>query len=343
MRVLIDIGHPAHVHFFKNPIRLLRDRGDEVLVTSRDKECAVPLLNQLGVEHRCLSAQHDGGAGGMARELLQRNRALIGQVRDFRPDVITGVGGIFAAQTGFLTRTRSVVFYDTERATLQNALTYPFASRIVVPECYEGWTPKRRTVRYRGCHELSYLHPRYFQPDIETAYEAGLARSGDTFLLRLVSWKANHDVHEKGWPLDQLQALVKELTKKGKLIISSEAELPADLAPYAYNGRADQIHHLMAFCRAFIGESATMASECAVLGVPGLYVAPESQFRGYIDWHRSTSGLARHLDVHKAPALLEALEQLLDSTPDDWRIGRDAARINAANMPNLIVRCLKFN
>ena len=342
MRVLIDIGHPAHVHFFKNPIRLLRDRGDEVLVTSRDKECAVPLLDQLGVEHRCLSAQHDGGAGGMARELVQRNRALIGQVRDFRPDVITGVGGIFAAQTGFLTRTRSVVFYDTERATLQNALTYPFASRIVVPECYEGWTPKRRTVRYRGCHELSYLHPRYFQPDIETAYEAGLARSGDTFLLRLVSWKANHDIHEKGWPLDQLQALVKELTKKGRLIISSEAELPADLAPYAYNGRADQMHHLMAFCRAFIGGSATMASECAVLGVPGLYVTPQSQFRSYIDWHQETTGLARHIHQHNAQELLRTLEELSDKDASTWRAARDSALTNYEDIPWRIARFLSF-
>ncbi|WP_052367473.1 DUF354 domain-containing protein [Algiphilus aromaticivorans] len=341
MRVLIDIGHPAHVHFFKNPIRLLRDRGDKVLVTSRDKECAVPLLDQLGVEHRCLSAQHDGGAGGMARELVQRNRALIRQVRDFRPDVITGVGGIFAAQTGFLTRTRSVVFYDTERATLQNALTYPFASRIVVPECYEGWTPKRRTVRYRGCHELSYLHPRYFQPDIEKAYEAGLARSGNTFLLRLVSWKANHDLHEKGWPLDQLQALVKELTKMGHLIISSEAELPVDLAPYAYNGRADQMHHLMAFCRAFIGESATMASECAVLGVPSLYVARESQFRGYITWHNRETKLVRHVADHDLHLLLYELQAITAPTVDQRRRQREAFLDSCLDVPELVVHALR--
>jgi hypothetical protein len=35
----------------------------------------------------------------------------------------------------------------------------------------------------------------------------------------------------------------------------------------------------MAFCRAFIGESATMASECVVLGVPSVYAAHTG--RGY--------------------------------------------------------------
>jgi predicted glycosyltransferase len=30
MRIVFDIVHPADVHFFKNVIRLLLDRGDEV-------------------------------------------------------------------------------------------------------------------------------------------------------------------------------------------------------------------------------------------------------------------------------------------------------------------------
>jgi predicted glycosyltransferase len=29
MKVLIDIGHPAHVHFFRNAIRELEGRGHE--------------------------------------------------------------------------------------------------------------------------------------------------------------------------------------------------------------------------------------------------------------------------------------------------------------------------
>jgi predicted glycosyltransferase len=36
MKVLIDMGHPAHVHFFKNTIWELEKRGHEVKVTARD-------------------------------------------------------------------------------------------------------------------------------------------------------------------------------------------------------------------------------------------------------------------------------------------------------------------
>jgi len=30
MRILFDVGHPAHVHFFRNAIRELEGRGDAV-------------------------------------------------------------------------------------------------------------------------------------------------------------------------------------------------------------------------------------------------------------------------------------------------------------------------
>jgi hypothetical protein len=40
MKVLIDIGHPAHVHFFRNAIRELESKGHAVKVTARDKEVA---------------------------------------------------------------------------------------------------------------------------------------------------------------------------------------------------------------------------------------------------------------------------------------------------------------
>ena len=50
MRVLIDIGHPAHVHFFRRPIEILREHGHEILITSRLKEIAGDLLDAYGMD-----------------------------------------------------------------------------------------------------------------------------------------------------------------------------------------------------------------------------------------------------------------------------------------------------
>ena len=295
MRVLIDIGHPAHVHFFRRPIEELRGRGHEILVTSRRKEIATDLLDAFGLEHLTLSGE--GGHGGMLGELVLRDFRLSRIVRSWRPDVMAAIGGIFIAHAGVIGRARSLVFYDTENARLQNLLTYPFATRVLVPRCYTSWTPAGRTLRYPGYHELSYLRPPYFSARREVALANGVAADRPTYLMRLVSWKANHDIGECGLSVAAVRAIAHRLDTQGKVIISAESALPDDLARFRYAGEPADIHHVMAHCAGFFGESATMASECAVLGVPAVYAAHTG--RGYTDEQEARYGLvhnARHLD-----------------------------------------------
>lgn len=318
MRVLVDIGHPAHVHFFRRPIELLQARGHEILVTSRAKEMALELLDALGVAHVPLSAQRPGVLA-LARELALRDAKLYRVARRFRPQVMAAIGGTFVAHVGAVSGVPSVVFYDTENARLQNAITYPLVHRLVVPRCYRGWTPRRRTVRYPGYHELAYLHPKHFRPDREAALAQGLAPEGDTFLVRLVSWQASHDLGERGFTTALLERVAARLAAHGKVIVSSEAPLPAHLAHLAYRGRPDAIHHLMAFCRGYLGESATMASECAVLGVPAVYAAHTG--RGYTDEQEARYGLVRNVRELDAGALDAAV---------DWLLAQDLQRCAGA-------------
>ena len=44
MRILIDIGHPAHVHLFKNFAWQMQEKGHKVLFTCREKEFEIDLL-----------------------------------------------------------------------------------------------------------------------------------------------------------------------------------------------------------------------------------------------------------------------------------------------------------
>ena len=251
----------------------------------------------------------------MARELIARNRALYRIVKRKRPDKLVALGGTSAAQVGFLTRTPSIVFYDTEDARLQNLLTYPFCTRIVVPECYLGWLPKRRGVRYPGFHELSYLAPEYFHPDRRKAIANGLNPDGDTFFIRIVSWQASHDTGLKGWVRETLLEVVDFLSQHGKVIISSEAELPESLLSLAYTGPLSEVHHLLAFCRLYVGESATMASEAAVMGVPAIYAAPG--FRGYVSYQEESFGMARFIPEPTTSSISSACDEFLRMDHDE--------------------------
>lgn len=339
MKILIDIGHPAHVHFFRNPIELLKRRGHEIIITSRAKDIALELLNQMGLPHIPLSAQGRHGLWSLGKELILRNSALLRLVRQIRPDIMTAIGGVFIAHVGRLTKTPSLVFYDTENARLQNAITYPFASRVIAPRAYKGWLPAKHHVRYPGYHELSYLHPNYFTPDRERAIANGLAPEGDTFLIRLVSWKANHDIGERGWTIELLHSVVEKLSKKGKVLISSETPLDRELTAYHYSGQVLDIHHVMAFCRAFLGESATMASECAVLGIPAVYAAETG--RGYTDEQEERYGLVQNIRRVHWKTLEKSIDFLLSQSPSHCQEIRRKLLADTTDVAAYVVNCIE--
>jgi predicted glycosyltransferase len=308
-KVLIDINHPAHVHFFRHPISLLRERGCEILITARDKDVTVDLLDALGLSCEVLSSSRQG-ALGLLSELFSRNRALYGYVRHHKPDVMLSIGGTFIAHVGLLTGVPSLVFYDTEEAKIQNLITYPFATRVIVPECYRSWLPSR-SERYCGFHETSYLHPDYFQPDRAKAIDAGLKEGVPNYLIRLVSWEANHDIGLDGWNEELLQWVVETLGKSGNVIISTERALPASLCEYEYRGDVGSLHDLLAFCEGYIGESATIASEAVALGVPSIYAA--SSWRGYCLELEEKYDLLRNCHQVNRRELMVAMEWLLDA------------------------------
>jgi len=338
VRVLIDIGHPAHVHFFRRPAALLRERGYELMVTSRHKEMATDLLDAFGIPHAPLSARR-GGAFGLLRELCERDLRMLRVVGGWRPDVMAAIGGISIAHAGLLSRARSLVFYDTENATLQNALTYPFASLVIVPRCYTAWTPRRRTLRYAGYQELSYLRPPYFSADRAIAIANGLSPNRPTYLLRLVSWNASHDIGERGLSWDAVRRVCAQLGSAVHVLISSEAALPADLRPSGYAGDPAQIHHVMGHCAGFFGESATMASECAVLGVPAVYAALTG--RGYTDEQESRYGLVKNVRSLAAASLDGAVDWLLAFSAEDARTRRQQLLDDTCDVAEFVVRAIE--
>lgn len=332
-RILVDICHPAHAHFFRVPIQIWIHQGHVVTVTSRNKDVAIEILDTLNIPHRSLGNPGRGPVG-LAIELIRRNALLSTHIRRTRTDIATALGGTFAAQSAYLTRIPSVIFYDTEIASLQNRITYPLATRVVVPNCYDGWTPKDKTVRYQGYHELSYLHPSSFIPDRDIALEAGLDPARPTYLIRVVSWTANHDIGDHGMSLELLEAAIAQLSQAGKVIISSEATLPNRLDPLLYRGPATHLHHLMAFCAGYFGESATMASECAVLGVPAVYIAHSR--RGYTDEQEAKYGLVRNVRSLDANALQAGIDWLLAHSAADCHPARQMLLTDSENVADFV-------
>ncbi|NND64745.1 MAG: DUF354 domain-containing protein [Gammaproteobacteria bacterium] len=316
-RILVDLIHPAHVHVFRNAIKLWLDHGHEVLVTSRKKDCTLELLDYYQIKHECLSSISSGMIGQLF-ELCQRDFKVFRRARRFKADVLTGVAGISPAHIGFLLRKPGLVFYDTEFATLSNTITYPFATKVFTPRCYEGDIGKKH-VRYNGYHELAYLHPNRFTADQAVPTRHGL--KAPYYILRFVSWQASHDRHEKGITLEHKRQLVELLKQHGTVLISSEGDLPEDLEQYRFNAHPAEMHHIMAFCSMLIGESATMASEAAMLGVPAMYIAKSG--RGYTNELEKDFGLVANFTDQQSTDAIELTKNWLakgDALDSEWRV-----------------------
>jgi uncharacterized protein len=307
MRILVDMDHPVDVHFFKDAIREWERRGHKVIVTARDKEMTLQLLKSYSLDFRCISSPGKG-LWGLAQELLIRDWRLYRIAREFQPDVLTGFTGIAAAHVGKLIGRPSIVFSDTEFARLSHLLTYPLATVVCTPECYKDAFGMKQ-VRFSGYKELAYLHPRRFTPDFRIAREIGIEPESRFFIVRFVSWGAAHDLREKGLSHPNKVKFVAELAKHGRVLVSSEGELPEELAPYRSTISVDNIHHVMAFATLYVGESATMASECAVLGVPAIFIAKTG--RGYTTEQEENYGLVFNFTDKQQDLAFDRMRELL--------------------------------
>lgn len=269
MRILFEVVHPAHALFFCHAMRMLEQRGDEICIVSRHKDVTTDLLDELGFEHLPLTRAGKGLAG-QAGELLVRDWRLLKVVREFRPDILVGNGGVAISHVGKVTGIPSLSLYDADRAPLQMALTIPFIDEWHVPERWVGPIAKGRTHHFPGCKQYAYLHPDRFVPDEEAARRAGWKPEVDNFLLRMVAWQANHDHGKSGFAAEQRDELVAALRERGRVHISAEGALPPELEPLRFRGRVTDFHHLLAQCRLCVSESCTVASEATALGVPTL-------------------------------------------------------------------------
>jgi uncharacterized protein len=305
MRVIVEVLHPAHVHVFRNAIGLWRERGDEVLVLSRKKEVANELLEAYGIHYESISELKRGKLS-LVGEMVVRDVRMLTRALSFRPDVLVGVMGVTIVQVGKVIARPAVVFYDTENAGITNSFVYPLAHSVCTPDCYEG-TVRGRHVTYPSYHELAYLHPRRFTPDPSVVFAAGL-EPGSYFLLRFVSWQASHDVGERGFDLAMKRRWVEAAQKHGRVLISSEGSLPEDLESLRFRAPPEQMHHFIAHARMLVGESATMASEAAVLGVPAFYIADTG--RGYTTHEQTRYGLVWNYKGNEGELSLAKFEEL---------------------------------
>lgn len=326
MNILIDIGHPAHVHLYRNFYSEMKMKGHNILVTVKELPSATELLDLYGIPYMLIGTR-GGTITAKAFRQIQFDLSLITIAK--RNNIDIGLGSsITLAHASRFCRMKSVIFDDDDDQVqpLMVRFGHPFADLIVSPSSLENARASGKALFYPGYHELAYLHPSRFRPDSGVLRDAGIATGERYFIMRFNAFRAHHDIGVKGLSAGQKMSLVKQMEPHGRVFITTEAMIEPELSAYQLRVSPEKAHSLLCHATMFIGDSQTMTSEAAVLGVPALRCNTLAGSISYLREQEETYGLTYAYKPEEFNLLQDKIESLLGN-PDlhgEWQRRRSA-------------------
>jgi len=301
MRIIVDLIHPANIHYFKYFINIMKSKNHDILITARDKDVLQQLLNAYQLSY-ISTGRGTIGTGAIIGKALY---LLITTV----PDYVLSFGSTPCAVASYLLRIPHISFEDTEHAKLNRKLYKPFTNFILTPSSFYENIGKNH-FRFNAYMESFYLHKNRFTPNPNVLNQLNIPPHEKFIFLRFVSWEAFHDIGQKKINL------VYELKNYCKVLISSEGAIPEKLKEFEIKVSPEKIHDVLAYAALYIGEGGTMASECALLGVPAIYIN-SLPLMGYLDDERK-AGLLFYL--HNQHDILTKAIKILSGGIDYMRL-----------------------
>ncbi len=270
MKIIVDINHPAHVHYFKNFIWEMERKGYELLIIASEKDIALKLLDNYGFEYVKLGRIYGKSLFEKLTNLPLIELKMYNAVKGFKPDIFLGFGSIRAAHVSYILRKKCILFEDTENSMEQIRLYLPFVNAICTPSCFKKNLGKKQ-IWYKGYTELAHLHPNYFTPNPAVLDEIGLCKNDSYIIFRFVSWNATHDIGQYGIrnKIEMVQKLKKYVQQ---VFISSEGKLNKKLEKYRLKISPEKFHDLLYYATLYIGEGGTPTTESAILGTHAICV-----------------------------------------------------------------------
>jgi uncharacterized protein len=269
MNILFELSHPKHFYQFKGLMQLYIKGGHEILIVARKKDVLLDILLKENQSFSKLGIH----AGGILGKLLATPKLLLSYfelLQSFKPDLIISKASPYAAYANIFYGGKTVIMPDSEVVSLTNWFVAPLAHLIITPGNFER-DFGRKHKRVDGFFEESYLSPNTFLPDKKILLRHKIDFDKPFFILRFISWNANHDIGQYGFTDDQKIELVKLLKQYGVVYISAESSnVPDKLIMHLLKIPSNEIHHVLHYASLYIGDSQTMATESALLGTPSL-------------------------------------------------------------------------
>jgi uncharacterized protein len=271
MKVGIIAATPAQIHFFKNIISELNERGHRTVLLVRNYGENMDLLEEFGLDHYIFSNPPESKWGKIATFPFDVMNA-IKYLKKCDIDIITGFG-IYEAFISAIIRKPAITFTDSEYSInklsfqIQFILFSFFVDVIITPAWFRQDLGSKQ-IRINSFKELSYLHPKYFKPRSDVIDLIGYPRERSFVILRFNNFDAVHDMGVSGFTIEDKIRLVNELKTQTGVFISFEGKIIEELQPYLLKIPKNRIHDAIYYASLLITDTQTMATEGAIIGTP---------------------------------------------------------------------------
>jgi uncharacterized protein len=323
--------HPSKYYLFRNTVNTLKAQGHIVDIIIVTKDILEDLIKKEGWEYTNIFPEGRRSKSKKAFSIIWKTginffrtvyrlyKYCYGKKFDLfiTDDCLTVIG--------WLKRVKCIMYIDDDiNAVPENKLLYLFAYKIISPTNTNLGKFNSKKIPVKSYKELASLHPDYFTPDINIVKSFN-PELDPYVIIRLVALTASHDRNKKGINDKQLLQLIDLLKAKYKIFISSEKALMPDFEEYQLRVRPEEIAHVLYYSEMYIGDSQTMSSEAALLGIPAIRC---NDFVGKItvmDEKEYLYGILRNFKPSEFDRLYETVKIFINTEglKQDWKVKRD--------------------
>jgi uncharacterized protein len=269
MRILFDIGHPAHLNFFRNAIIILQSKGNEIIISYLQRGKVPKIVQKEYPGFRLFPiGVHKGTKVSI---ILQANILRFIQHFNLRLrekyDIGVSVNSIPLGAVCKLTGIPNIQFDDDIERKLNVYLERKTANSVIFPEFVGG---QKWFKTYCGLKEWAYLSPKYFKPNIKVLETYNLTEKKYIFVREVDTGSFNYG-NQKA---NLIASVAAYFPADYEVVLSLENKNFIDKFPKDWillNEPVEDIHSLIYFSKFLISSGDSMAREGGMLGIPSIY------------------------------------------------------------------------
>ena len=167
MKILVQLAHPAHFHYYKNSIKQLQKDGHNVVLVLTTKDILETLVKDAGFEYTNIMVKsHKNSKIGYLYDMIVRCIRILLLSLKHKIDLLTG-STIEISLIGWFLRKPSINIGEDDAAVVQKYINMvaPFIDVRLTPVVCNDGKLEPHSVHYPSNMELGYLNPNHFNAD----------------------------------------------------------------------------------------------------------------------------------------------------------------------------------